>query len=232
VRQIEEFGHDFGVPVGIIYIGNAQDASDEAWLSIAGERVLRYEDEGAGPPDHVLFQSWQDRPDNVLPDSEPYTFTGFIRTYFTDRSALGIRTEGPGANLAYRRPTRVSRQDQEYGGDFAVDGDPGTIWNSGDFPVQWIQIDLGAPFDVQSIVLIPSQYPPGETEHRVLGRGPGTSGEFVLLHTFEGHTEDSQTLTYSPPTPWQDLESFRIQTVRSPSWVGWREIQIIDAGAQ
>ena len=232
VLQIEEFGREFGVPVGIIYTGNSQDPSDEAWLSIAGERVLRYEDEHSGRPDHVLFQSWHDRPDHVLPESEPYTFTGFLRAYFQDRSALGLRDEGPGANLAYRRRTRVSRQYQGYGGEFAVDGDPGTIWNSGDFPVQWIQIELGAPYNVQSIALIPSQYPAGETEHRVLGSGPGSGGEFILLHTFSGYTDDSQVLLYAPSSPWQDLDTLRVETVRSPSWVGWREIQILDAGEE
>jgi len=166
VLQIEEFGREFGVPVGIIYTGNSQDPSDEAWLSIAGERVLRYEDEHSGRPDHVLFQSWHDRPDHVLPESEPYTFTGFLRAYFQDRSALGLRDEGPGANLAYRRRTRVSRQYQGYGGEFAVDGD------------------------------------------------------------------DSQVLLYAPSSPWQDLDTLRVETVRSPSWVGWREIQILDAGEE
>ena len=105
VLEIEEFGRQFGVPVGIIYTGNSQDPSDEAWLSIAGERVLRYEDEAGGRPDHVLFQSWNDRPDRALPESEPHTFTGFIRTYFHDRSSLGVRTEGPGASLVYQKPT-------------------------------------------------------------------------------------------------------------------------------
>ncbi len=232
VLEIEGAGRDLGVPVGVIYTGNSQDANDEAWLSIAGERVRRYEDEGGGRPDHVLFQSWHDRPDRVLPESDAYTFTGFIRAYFSDRSSLGFRTEGPGANLAYRRPTRVSRQHQGYGGAFAVDGDPGTIWNSGDFPVQWIEIELGSPHDVRSVALITSQSPDGETEHRVLGRGPGTGDEFVLLYTFAGPTRDSQTLLYEPDTPWQDLDSLRVETVRSPSWVSWREIQIIDAGEQ
>ncbi|MGH2607364.1 MAG: hypothetical protein ACRDG5_12300 [Anaerolineales bacterium] len=36
VKTIEEFGRAFGVPVGLIYTGNFQDADDEAWLSIAG----------------------------------------------------------------------------------------------------------------------------------------------------------------------------------------------------
>ncbi|HSB88888.1 MAG TPA: discoidin domain-containing protein [Anaerolineales bacterium] len=230
VKTIEDFGRSFGVPVGIIYTGNYQDATDEAWISIAGERVLRYEDQTGGRPEHVLFQSWLDKPDHALPDSEPYTFTGFIRAYFEDRAALGLRRTGPGANLAYQKTTRVSGIFEGQNGSFGVDGDPGTSWNSGDFPPQWIEIDLGESSTIAEIRLTVAQSPAGPTTHLVYGSGDGTGGKPVLLHTFTGSTADSDVLVFTPEAPVVGIRVIRVETQASPSWVGWREIEVIAGG--
>ncbi len=143
-RTIEDYGRLHSIPVGIIYIGNFQDATDEAWISIAGERVKRYELESGGNPAQVIFQSWNDRPDRVLPESDPFTFTGFLRTYFRDKSSLGFRP-GSNPNLALKKPVQVSAAMPGADGRLVVDGDPGTVWNAGDDATQWIQIDLGQP---------------------------------------------------------------------------------------
>jgi hypothetical protein len=230
VKTIEDFGRSFGVPVGIIYSGNYQDPTDEAWISIAGERVLRYEDQTGGRPEHVLFQSWLDKPDHALPDREPYTFTGFIRAYFEDRATLGLRREGAGANLAYQKTTRESGVFEGQSGSFAVDGDPGTSWNSGDFPPQWIEIDLGESSTIAEIRLTVAQSPAGPTTHLVYGSGDGTGGEPILLHTFTGSTADSDVLVFTPETPVGGIRLIRIETRSSPSWIGWREIEVIAGG--
>jgi hypothetical protein len=229
VRTIEDFGRSFGVPVGIIYTGNFQDATDEAWLSIAGERVLRYEDETGGRPEHVLFQSWNDKPDAALPDGEPYSFTGFVRSYFEDRAALGIRREGAGANVAYQKQARTSRVFEGQSGASAVDGDPGTNWNSGGFPLQWIQIDLGQEYSLAEIRLTAAQSPPGQTIHVVYGQGSATGGDFDQLHIFSGMTADSDVLLFHPEAPLTGIRTLRIETTTSPSWVGWREIEVVAA---
>ena len=229
VRAIEAFGRAFGVPVGLIYTGNFQDATDEAWLSIAGERVLRYEGEAGGRPEHVLYQSWHDKPDRALPESERYTFTGFVRTYFEDRTSLGFRREGPGANLAYEKLARVSNAFAGQVGALAVDGDPGTSWNSGGFPLQWIQIDLGADYDLAEIRLTTAQSPAGNTIHVVYGQGMSTGGKLKQLHIFSGVTDDSDVLVFTPAEPLQDIRILRIETTTTPSWVGWREIEVIAA---
>lgn len=230
VKSIEDYGRQLGVPVGIIYTGNYQDQTDETWLSNAGERVKRYELQTGGQPDQVLFQSWNDKPDRVLPESEPYTFTNFIDGYFTDKSALGFRTAGSGANVALNKTVRVSATEAGHPAQVAVDGDPGTWWSAGAGPVQWIEIDLGAPYNILEIHLIPSQYPAGPTHHVVTGKGPGTGDAFVVLQSFDGITQDSQVLTYKPPEPWNGIQFIRVQTTTSPSWVAWREIEVIDAG--
>lgn len=229
VKQIEDFGRSFGVPVGIIYNGNFNDPSDEAWLSIAGERVLRYEDQTGGRPEHILFQSWHDKPDRVLPESEPYTFTGFIRTYFEDRASLGLRREGAGANLAYQKTARVSSAIGDQVGAYAVDGDVATAWNSGGFPLQWIQVDLGRSYDIAEIRLTVEQTPPGQTIHVVYGQGEGTGGAFDQLHIFSGTTASFDVLIFAPPEPLRGIRTVRIETTTTPSWVGWREIEVVAA---
>ncbi len=225
VNQMVDYGHQLNIPIGVIFTGNFQDQSDEAWLSIVGERIKRYEATGA-KLDHIIFQSWHDKPDQALPESEPYTYTGFIKTYFEDRAAIGFQSDRSD-NLALGKTVQVSHQMPGNEGQWVVDGDPGTIWNAGDGPPQWIEIDLGAPYDIREIHLSISQYPAGFTTHRLLAKAPG--GEFLTLHTFEGDTADSQVLVFTPPEPVRGIQVVRIETTASPSWVSWREIEILRA---
>ena len=227
VKSIAEYGAQTGVPVGMMYFGNHVDRTDEAWLAAAGERVKKYELEAGAIPEHVLFQSWNDKPDRVLPESQPYTWTNFINAYFTDKTALGYRREGAGANLALGKPVRVSRQFEDQAGALAVDGDLGTLWGAGDFALQWIEVDLGAPYSISQINLTTSQYPVGPTVHRLLVRGP--SGEFQLLHTFSGTTDDGAVLTFTPTEVLTGVQVVRVETAQSPSWVAWREIEVVAA---
>ena len=225
---IEKHGNTINVPVGIIYTGNPFDKTDEAWLSTAGERVKKLELEKRGQPDHILFQSWLDKPDYVLPETTDFTFTDFVNDYFIDKSALGFRREGARANLALGKSVRFSSQTGDLTGSLAVDGDLGTLWNSGGFATQWIEIDLGAEYNIQEILLTTSQYPEGTTTHRILGRS--ATGEFHELTTFDGNTTDGQTLIFTPVQSVQAIRFIRVETISSPSWVAWREIEVIDAG--
>ncbi len=228
VISIEEHASAFNVPVGIIYGGNAFDPTDEEWLSAAGERVKKLEIEKGGKPDHILFQSWNDKPDHTLPESQDFTFTNFIDDYFEDKSALGYRREGEGANLALGKEIRVSNVAEGLVGAFAVDGDLGTLWNSGGDPVQWVEIDLGGEYNILSVELTPSQYPAGETLHRLMVAG--ADRQFSEAFVFSGFTSDGEALVYAPASPIPSVQYVRVETTTSPSWVAWREIEVIDAG--
>jgi hypothetical protein len=227
MSAIEDHGRQIGVPVGIIYIGNAFDETDQAWFYAAGQRVKKYELDAGGQPDQVLFQSWVDKPDHVLPETTPYTFTNFIDAYFGDKSNLGPPTQGAGADLALGKRVLVSRQLSDRPGSLAVDGDDATFWSAGDLPPQWIQIDLGAPHNIKEFHLMIAQSPAGRTVHRLTGRGPDPGESWILLHTFDGSTSDGQTLTNTSDAPLQGIQYVRVETVTSPSWVAWREIEVI-----
>jgi hypothetical protein len=69
--------------------------------------------------------------------------------------------------------------------------------------------------------LLVLQQPNGQSTHQILGDVGGTS---TLLGTLQGYTKDGDHLTWSIPGG-VDVNSITIQTVQSPSWVGWREIK-------
>jgi hypothetical protein len=224
---MEEFCRQRGIDFGIYYVGNWSDESDEAWLGNAGERVKKYELKYGGKPDHVIFQSWNDHPDYSLPETKENTFTQFVNLYYQDKSDLGVRTTGPGANLAFGKGVTASRFGKGFEPALAVDGDPQTWWGASAPAPQWIQIDLGAPATIAAIRLKISQSPPGSTLHRLLVKGPETGGAFVMLQEFKGPTADRETLSFTPPQPLNNIQYVRVETLSSPSWVSWREIEVI-----
>jgi len=127
-------------------------------------------------------------------------------------------------NLALDRPVTASAFLPGQPPGAAVDGDVETVWVSGSHPQQWIEIDLGAAFDVDRLVLVPAQDPAGATVHRIFG-GP-QSGEVQLLHIFRGETSDGAPLEVSLIGGWPGVRYLRIETTESPSWVAWREIAV------
>ena len=76
--------------MGIIYSGNPHDNSDEEWLSHAREHMITYEVDEGGKPDHVIFQSWNNYPQYVLPESNPNVFTNLILSYLKTRTIFSM----------------------------------------------------------------------------------------------------------------------------------------------
>lgn len=132
-------------------------------------------------------------------------------------------------NIALRKPVSASHFLNTDPPGRVVDGNNDTLWNAGAHPPQWIQIDLQGAFDITRVTLKASQSPEGETTHRVIGQD--IDGNERLLHIFNGATRGGQTLDYSPETPWRDITKIRVETLKSPSWVGWWEVQVFSASA-
>jgi predicted amidohydrolase YtcJ len=107
----------------------------------------------------------------------------------------------------------------------AIDGNPETVWNAGAHPEQWIQIDLGRLTTVSAIRLVVAQHPAGETVHQVWGGADAT--ELTLLHEFKGFTQEQDVLEFRPSIPQTDIRYIKVVTTQSPSWVAWREIEVI-----
>jgi hypothetical protein len=114
----------------------------------------------------------------------------------------------------------------------AVDGNSATIWNSGQYFPQAIQLDLGRPFAIRRLRLQVSQYPRGETWHEVqMGFDVGA---LVTVLDIRGETYDDQWLDFtfggkdpgSTKAPTGNIRFIRIVTTSSPSWVAWKEIEV------
>jgi hypothetical protein len=107
----------------------------------------------------------------------------------------------------------------------AVDGLVDTIWSAGGDVPQWIELDLGSEWTVDSIRLLVAQSPAGPTRHVVSVRG--TAGATQAVGTIERTTTDGEWLELRPPSPLTGVRFVRIDTTRSPSWVAWREVSIL-----
>jgi hypothetical protein len=71
--------------------------------------------------------------------------------------------------------------------------------------------------------LLVSQYPEGPTVHRVYFR---RAGVLERIHDFAGDTHPGDWLIFSSPVPSDDVTAVRVETLSSPSWVAWSEIQV------
>jgi F5/8 type C domain-containing protein len=111
----------------------------------------------------------------------------------------------PVTDLAAGRPTSESSHTQGYGSANAVDGNPGTYWESANnaFP-QWLQVDLGAASQVGRAVL---KLPAGwETRTQTVHLQGSTDGSaFTTLasaagRTFNPATGNTVTVTFPAAT--------------------------------
>jgi len=145
----------------------------------------------------------------------------------------GIRTKRVSWNLAAWRGVTASNSNPAGPAEMAVDGNIDDAWNSGGFPLQWIEIDLGRPTAVGRIRLIAEGGQPGAATILVLGRGPETGGTYRLLTRFAGPNVDKQELVRAPGTPWRRVRYLRIAVGASngpQGWVAWSEIEVFPPG--
>ncbi len=135
----------------------------------------------------------------------------------------------PLVNAARHKAVAASGVHESYSPVNAVDDDIATSWIVAESAGSWIEVDLGEKLPVHRIELVVEQTPEGETTHRVLGKGAEES-PYRELAVVEGLTSGGQVLTRDLPAPWADLRFIRVETTRTPSWVGWKEIRVLSPG--
>lgn len=91
-KQLHAAVRDRGIPFGLIYIGKGE--TDAAWIASVEQRYVKWETETDLRPDRVIFQSWLDKPDYVLPESKPSTFTWALNRYFRPRPSVTLAVDG------------------------------------------------------------------------------------------------------------------------------------------
>lgn len=134
-------------------------------------------------------------------------------------------------NRALGKPVTASQWLADSPPERAVDGEVNTLWGAGGFAPQWIEVDLEQQATIVQIRLAVAQTPAGETTHRVWGLTAPDAG-YQLLHDFIGETKEGMVLEYTPETPWQGIRFVRVETLNSPSWVAWREIEVMGPAAE
>ena len=111
-----------------------------------------------------------------------------------------------------------------FDGIYTLDG----YWNSGRFGQDWIEVDLGQQYSLNSIKLKVAQSPAGYTEHeiRISDRPIGqTPNGAILTNTFRGNTSTGQLLegNFSNNATGRYVQ---VKTVKSTSWTAWMEIDV------
>ncbi len=123
------------------------------------------------------------------------------------------------------KAVRVSAALPDQPPEMAVDGDPNTQWSAGEYPEQWIEVDLGSSYALGEIRLTVGQWPDGRTVHQLW---VGDSQDAMkMVQEFTSHTYDFDELSYDPTTPLKNIRYVRVVTLDSPSWVSWREIEVL-----
>jgi hypothetical protein len=129
------------------------------------------------------------------------------------------------SNIALNRPVYTTHFLIEQPHIHAVDGNLNNLWNSGEFPSEWIEIDLGSESLVDRVRLLVSQSPAGNTVHQLFFADQERN--YSLAHMFSRFTSDNQWLEYIPNSMPNDVRYVLVLTIDSPSWVAWREIEVI-----
>lgn len=120
----------------------------------------------------------------------------------------------------------------------AFDGFLSTQWNSGSYSSshfldstdEWIEVNLQGSYIISEVYLTVEQYPPGETTHNIYCSnsiiGDAKEGA-VLMATLNGETKNGDFLPVAfDPYNSQSYQYVQIETVSSPSWVAWKNIEI------
>jgi Ca2+-binding RTX toxin-like protein len=136
-------------------------------------------------------------------------------------------------DIAAWRPVTASNSTAGQPPLLAVDGRYDDFWNGGNYPPQWIEIDLQKPTAVARIRLTAADNPSGSA-FLILGRGRGTNGATILLGRIKGATSDDEVVTLKPKKPWRGIRYLRIATAAPPGygnvpWVSWHEIEVFAA---
>lgn len=131
------------------------------------------------------------------------------------------------ANIAFRQPSNASRALPDEPASNVNDGSS-SQWGSGADAPQWIEINLNEGFPVNRVTLRVAQYPAGETIHQVWAIV--ADGSRVLLREFDQITQDDDVLEINLSAALSDVTAIRVETLASPSWVAWKEIEVFSDG--
>jgi len=129
---------------------------------------------------------------------------------------------GDPENFALFKPATASGWYNNSTPDRAVDGNPDLAWGVG-ASTGWIEVDFEGLYEIDSIRMLVTMSPNGTAHHEVMFY---ISGAWVEVWDIHEHLVDQTwiELTFSPTI--RGVSKVRVETLSSPSWVSWREIEV------
>jgi len=94
IKRLASRLHTAGIEFGIIYNGDTDDQTNEAWTRHAERRFAEVEADPALVPDHAILQTWMRYPTHMLPETQPGTMTWLVDRYRTAQTRLALGRTG------------------------------------------------------------------------------------------------------------------------------------------
>jgi hypothetical protein len=96
LQEVIARAHSVGIKVGIIYNGNGDDESGDAWTQHAEERFVMVERQRTLIPDQAVLQTWMRQPTRMMPETQPGTMTNLVLRYHSAQTVLAAQRVGLG----------------------------------------------------------------------------------------------------------------------------------------
>ena len=106
------------------------------------------------------------------------------------------------------------------------DNNFGTAWNAGSSAPQWVSVDLQSSFTVKSIKLLPCQSPNGNVTHQIFISNDMQN--WNLVDEINVYSKNNEWITHTFSTSLKNVRGVKVKTTKSPSWIAFFEIQIIE----
>ena len=110
-----------------------------------------------------------------------------------------------------------------------IDGKEHIAWNSGGFARQWIQIELEESSTISKMRLLVHQQPDGEVLHNFWGGESPDHASMSFLGKLEGTLKSGEWVTFTPEVKNIPVRYILVETMKSPSWIAWGEIEVYGA---
>lgn len=124
-------------------------------------------------------------------------------------------------NVARFKPVTASCAEEW--ASHAVDANFRWHWACTTYAPQWIEVDLEGAFDIVEMRLGVEMTPNGVAHHEVYYY---RDGEWELVVDINEYLDDETWLVYPFESPILGVSRVRIETLSSPSWVAWKEIEM------
>jgi hypothetical protein len=132
------------------------------------------------------------------------------------------------ASVSYQRPVRYSAQLSNEPARGVVDGTP-LIWNSGDYPPQWVEVTLDEGVPVQQVSVITAMWPASQVRFQVSAQL--ADGKQVVIAHYDRYTAINTLSKFELPQALEDVTAVRVTILQGEAWAALRDMDVISGPA-